>query len=122
MDVANDPHHDGSANLLSSPSRHWKLCEIIAAVRACLAVQERSGDSSTSDGKPHVDKAYALMCKQLQSEVKWDDILTVEQSIKDSQESLAVSHPGQSANEIVLRLFFLKINFPTKSQNSREQE
>ena len=83
MDVANDPHHDGSANLLSSPSRHWKLCEIIAAVRACLAVQERSGDSSTSERKPRVDEAYASMCKQLQSEGKWDDILTVEQSIKD---------------------------------------
>ena len=80
---ANDSHKDGSANLLSSPSRHWKLCEIIAAVRACLAVQERSGDSSASDRKPHVNAAYAQMCKQLQDEGKWDDFLTVEQSIQD---------------------------------------
>ena len=102
-----ESHQDGCANLLSSPSRHWKLCEIIAAVRACLAVQERSGDSSTSDRKPRVNAAYAKMCKQLRSEGKWDDFLTVEQSIKDR--CVDSSHGDGRASDTAVHVKFTSI-------------
>ena len=60
--------------------RHWQLCELVAAVRAVLFVQESSGTSSQKNRIEPTFAAYTAACERAVEEGTWTNDFTVAQS------------------------------------------